>query len=389
MTSKSVFTILIVSLGWSLTGISSGDQTLRGLQEVISNYPKHASTTIYPDIYQQQRDAGQRVEQIDRLLPADARIALFDPNGDGTPEKTILQAHLKNKSQQQTLALYRNSTAESDPSSQSPISLVIFSSRDGQLYMEWKTELAGPRLWMQEGKDIGFQVVDVNRDGKDEIMTITGIGASLGANLQMFAWDGKNYQQITPPIHGHDFQFDRDGHGNIRIRVRSRYEESFHVYEWDGEQYREVSAENYHRREAEIYESTLLGGDPITLYVFEDYLQRAVLNYRKNGEIHKAIDLCEQALQEIDIPGKLIPVMPSEEANLTPQQLKAAQENLEVRRKLIPVLPHLLLGELNEQVGNFEEALKHYKKALQLDPTSKTPRNRIKVIERRLPSPSR
>jgi hypothetical protein len=391
MIGKSILTILIVSLGWSLMGISFNDRTPTGLQRAVARQLEPASTRKHSDAYQQQSEAEQKTEQIDRFLPGDPRMVLFDPDGDGTPEKAILTAHLKDKSQQQTATLYGTSMAESGASIQPtrPLSLVIFSRREGQLYKEWETQLAGPRLWGQEGKDIGFQVVDVSADGKDEIMTITGIGASLGADLQIFAWDGKSYQQINPRIDGHYFQFDRDARGNLRIRVRSRYEESFHVYEWDGKQYREVNAKSYSWWEAELYESILLGSDPLTPYIFGDYLRRAVSSYRRNGEINKAINLCEQAVQVIDIPGKLIPVMPSDEADLTSEQLKAIRENFDLSRRSIPALPHLLLGELNEQVGNLEEALRHYERASHLDPSDKTPGNRIRAVERRLRSPLR
>lgn len=386
MIQKLTITILIIGLGYSPVVISFNDRT-HGVPQRLdpigsSNGAKRA------DIDQPQHPFEQRVKRIDRLLPRDARIVLFDPDGDGNQEEAILTAHLKNHFQQQTVVLYRKSMVESGGSLQSmnPLTLVIFSNYQGQLYKEWETKLAGPRVWVQEGKDIGLQIVDVNADGKDEIMTITGIGASLGAHLQIFAWNGKSYQQINPPIDGHYFQFDRDGRGNLRIRAKSRYEEVFHIYEWDGRQYREVNAKSYPKREAEFYENMLLGSEPLTPYLFEDYLQRVVWSYRRNGEIDRAIDLCEQALQVIDMPGKLIPVMPSDEANLTLQQLEAIQENFEVSRRSIPASLHMLLGELNEQMGHLNEALQHYGRALQLDPSNQLLSDRIKAIEHRLRS---
>jgi len=383
-----MLTILILILSCGLTVISLNDHPSKGLERPSSNQPESPNSQKDSNADQQRLEVGQKVKQVGRLLPRDARVVLFDPDGDGKSEKAIITAHLKDRLQQQTVVVYEQSVAGSGASTH-PLFLGVLSARDGQLYKEWETQLAGPQLWTERGKDIGLQIVDVNADGKDEIITITGIGASLGANLQIFAWDGKNFQQINPPINGHYFLFDRDGRGNLRIRARSRDEESFHVYEWNGNQYREVDAETYSWREAQFYENVLLGTEPITPYIFGDYLQRAVWNYRRNADLRMAIDLCEQALHVVSIPGKLIPVLPSEEANLTPQQLKATLENFEMRKRSIPALPHLLLGELHEQVGNLEEALKHYEEASRLDPSDQTVGNRIKAIKGRLRSPFR
>jgi len=369
---KSILITLIVGVVWSPAAVLS-ELTLAGVSIQPSSQGAKNPLSL-----------EQKAEEIALLLPEGAKVAWFDPQGHGNLEKAILMVHAKESgSQPQVAVIYEKSSGKADISSQ-PLSLAIFSHRDGQLYKEWETELAGPQLWMQDGKSIGFQVVDVDADGKDEILTITGMGASLGARLQIIAWDGKSYRQITPQIEGHQFELSRDERGFLRIRARSRYEELFHIYEWEGKQYLEVEAGNYFRREAEFYENVLLGPEAITPYLFGDYLQRAVWNYRKAGDINKALELCEQALHVLDQPGKLAPVLPSEEANLTSQQREAIRENFERSRSSLHALLHSLLGELNEQRGDFEAALKHFREALQFDPSDQGLRNRIKAIEHRL-----
>lgn len=367
--------------------ISLDGQITRGFFREVSDLRQPPRRNFSPrNPHQPQHEP----EQGSHLLPADAQIVPFDPDGDGKPEGVVLRAHLKNPAQEQLVIIYRKSVVEASQSSQSMSSLmlVIFDRRGGQWYKEWETELAGPQLWMQDGKHIGFQIMDVNGDGKDEIVTITGTGASLGAYLQIFAWGGRSYQQVNPLVDGHFFEFDRDERGHVRVRVRSRYEALFHVYEWDGNRYREVDAESYHRREAEFYENVLLGSEPVTPQLFGEYLQRAVWNYRKDGQIQKAIALCEHAVQVLDLPGKFVAVMPSEAANFTKEQIKAIEEDFERKKGLLPALPHRLLGELYEQEGNMTEALRHYERAVQFGSSDQTLHERIKAIKQRLRFPS-
>ena len=156
---KSILITLIVGVVWSPAAVLS-ELTLAGVSIQPSSQGAKNPLSL-----------EQKAEEIALLLPEGAKVAWFDPQGHGNLEKAILMVHAKESgSQPQVAVIYEKSSGKADISSQ-PLSLAIFSHRDGQLYKEWETELAGPQLWMQDGKSIGFQVVDVDADGKDEILT--------------------------------------------------------------------------------------------------------------------------------------------------------------------------------------------------------------------------
>lgn len=104
--------------------------------------------------------------------------------------------------------------------------------------------LPGTFLWMQAFKTNGFQVLDLNGDGYDEIVTITAEGASLGAYLNVFALrQGKLVSILGKAkgyeIGGYGFKFEPSPGGKYRIIISGKDNSSVQIYSWDGKEFKD------------------------------------------------------------------------------------------------------------------------------------------------------
>jgi len=102
--------------------------------------------------------------------------------------------------------------------------------------------ISGTFLWMQDFKTNGFQIIDLNGDGVDEIVTITSEGASLGAELNIFAVREGSLVSILGKLNGYavdgyKFEFQQDS-GKYAIVVYGKDGNQSQTLRWNGREFR-------------------------------------------------------------------------------------------------------------------------------------------------------
>jgi hypothetical protein len=105
--------------------------------------------------------------------------------------------------------------------------------------------IPGTFLWMQDFKTNGFQIIDLNCDGVDEIVTITSEGASLGAELNIFAVrEGSLVSILSKPngyaLDGYRFEFQQES-GKYAIVIYGKDGNQSQTLRWDGREFRGAS----------------------------------------------------------------------------------------------------------------------------------------------------
>ncbi len=102
--------------------------------------------------------------------------------------------------------------------------------------------LSGTFLWMQDFKTNGFQIIDLNGDGVDEIVTITSEGASLGAELNILAVRKDSLVSILGKpngyaVDGYRFEFQLES-GRYSIVIYGKDGNQSQTLRWNGREFR-------------------------------------------------------------------------------------------------------------------------------------------------------
>lgn len=85
-----------------------------------------------------------------------------------------------------------------------------------------------------------FSVSDITGDGRPEVIVTSAVGASIGATLQAFSFNGESLSQIAK-IEGHHFEIVSSGAGKAAV-IRSRWkdEQTVQTFVWNGAEFKEV-----------------------------------------------------------------------------------------------------------------------------------------------------
>ncbi|HXU39421.1 MAG TPA: FG-GAP-like repeat-containing protein [Blastocatellia bacterium] len=85
-----------------------------------------------------------------------------------------------------------------------------------------------------------FDVRDITGDGRPEIFVTSAVGASIGATLQAFSFNGESLREIAK-IEGHHFEIVSNGAGKAAV-IRSRWkdEQTVQTFVWNGAEFKEV-----------------------------------------------------------------------------------------------------------------------------------------------------
>jgi hypothetical protein len=103
--------------------------------------------------------------------------------------------------------------------------------------------LPGTFLWMQGFKTNGFEVINLDGEDGDEILTMTSDGASLGAYLNIFAIRNNRLESVLDKPRGleigvYGLNLDRLDNGTYRIVVSTDKEgRKTEIYQWDGRKF--------------------------------------------------------------------------------------------------------------------------------------------------------
>lgn len=157
------------------------------------------------------------------LTVAKERAALwhFDIDDDGVDEKIVL---------------YTEHTPTLEDGALSLIMSVLSKDND-KFVIRASTLIKGSVLFDVnfDGTTTPLIVSDVTGSGHKDIVVASGVGASVGGNLQVFSIEGTSLQQIAS-VAGHFFQIDRSIKGTV-ITARWKDEIQSRRYKWDGQNF--------------------------------------------------------------------------------------------------------------------------------------------------------
>ncbi len=184
-------------------------------------------------------------ELVRRFLPKPAKIETlrtFDPITKTETHALAAKTGRMNGKDDKYLAFIYNTT---DAKKGGHLRLRVVQNPEGRTAI-LDQDLPGTFLWMQAFKTNGFQVLDLNGDGNDEIVTITSEGASLGAYLNVFTIrQGKLESILDRPkgyeVDGYAFKFDPVPNGKYRIVISGKDKSSVQIYGWDGRRFKKIS----------------------------------------------------------------------------------------------------------------------------------------------------
>ncbi len=184
-------------------------------------------------------------ELVRRFLPKTAKVETlrtFDPITKTETNALAAKTGRMNGKGGRYLALIYSTT---DSKESGHLRLRVVQNPEGRTSI-LDQNLPGTFLWMQDFKTNGFQVLDLNGDGNDEIVTITAEGASLGAYLNVFALrQGKLVSILSKPkgyeIDGYGFMFKPSPGGKYRIIISGKDNSSVQMYSWDGKEFKRTS----------------------------------------------------------------------------------------------------------------------------------------------------
>jgi hypothetical protein len=151
-----------------------------------------------------------------------AALAEADLDGDGTVE---------------TVVVYKQSAPDQQGATQSLVLGVLIRQGEG-FSLRTSVPLGGGVLFniKVDGADLPVAVRDVTGDGRPEIIVASGVGASLGGELQVFKVEGTALNRALN-AGGNIFQVHkRPGQPSV-VTAQSRYSPEAVSYRWDGQRF--------------------------------------------------------------------------------------------------------------------------------------------------------
>src|SRR5262249_41638360 len=102
--------------------------------------------------------------------------------------------------------------------------------------------ISGTFLWMQDFKTNGFQIIDLNRDGVHEIVSIYSEGASVGDELNIFAVRERSLASVLSKpngyaVDGYKFAFLQES-GKYAIVIYGKDGTQYQTLRWNGREFR-------------------------------------------------------------------------------------------------------------------------------------------------------
>ncbi len=210
-------------------------------------FPKLAVLVVlclyHPSVCAAQEGA---VELAKQFLPPKAGLAQFekfDPKSGEFIERNpaVLTGHIVSEKSKDIVFAYYSKA--SDMPTKSLFVDLLHETKSGYVKLS-EFSYYGRFLWVQDFSTIGLRLLPVGKGGRESIGIITSMGASLGAQLQVFQWDDTFGLLNTMPerLSAYDFSFFAES-GRLRIVLSfEKYpgEKGARVpiaYQWEGKKF--------------------------------------------------------------------------------------------------------------------------------------------------------
>jgi hypothetical protein len=176
----------------------------------------------------------EQLEQVERQLPAGSRIATYAIS-ETAQRAALSSSDLSGDGHTETIVVYNSAGTEPIGGGQ-PLFLAVLSLKEHKSALGSTALLHGGRIYTRfsDKQAVPFAIRDLTGDGRPEIIVTSGVGASLGGWLQVYAFDGSSLHQIAN-VNGHTLRLNSKGPGKpSEITAKSRYEDKPRNYRWNG-----------------------------------------------------------------------------------------------------------------------------------------------------------
>lgn len=178
---------------------------------------------------------SKQLRQVESYLPEGSAIEIFPISG--TQEKAaIATVDLNGDGTQETIVAFN------DPQTNGSLFLGVLAHDVDKMILLSSVRLPGTYVYgnIYDSLDVPFAVRDVTGDSVPEILITSSQGASIGAQLQVFSFDGQSLQEIAS-IDGNDIRLIDRGFGRPAIIKAYRKDDSKeHRFEWKGSKFEEA-----------------------------------------------------------------------------------------------------------------------------------------------------
>lgn len=200
--------------------------------------PPALGKTIEPTVEPPRTLVGsthERLKQIEDLLATDSRIYLSPIEGNKSVP-ALLEADVDGDGDSEVIAVHSAKPTMQEPTP--PLFLSVLNQRQGKLVVKTSTPLTGGVLFNIQisGSAVPLAVTDLTGDSHPEIVVASGIGASLGGELQVFRLQDNSLVSLTR-IGGNIFLLKSRAGGKGIITAQSRYQNKAVSYRWDGKEF--------------------------------------------------------------------------------------------------------------------------------------------------------
>jgi hypothetical protein len=236
--------------------------------------------------------------------------------------------------------------------------------------------LPGTYLWMQDYVTNGFELMDLNGDGDDDIVTISAFGASVGAEFSIFALKNEDLIRIFS-AGGHRFNFDRLSGGEIRLVIYGKWSDASNstidVYAWNGDTFVRLDNDFFEYYEPELKKITneILKVTPKSATGREYLTRQAVGIFMKHHKYNEAIELCKRVLPLIEDPS--LDVLPPSaiKPGMSKEEHRQIENFVEISRIQSRADVHRFLRDVYEASGDLGKAQEESEAAQALDTEAK------------------
>lgn len=337
-----------------------------------------------------QSDGRELDELVNLFMPKNARVEAlraYDPTAKTeSTHSAALFGRLASSQAKYVAFIYHNTDEQVDQ--RHLVLRIVLNPRGNATVFDRK--LLGSFLWMQNNRTNGFQILDMNGDGNDEIVTISSEGGTLGAYVNVFAVTLKGIKPILKPSEGYTvaggytFDFERTKNGIVRIVIYGKWTEkqssTVEVYEWDGKEYVKSSRgfPQYHWARLQRLREQVVSIEPVPASWRVELARQAVQIYLSQRKHRAAISLCEEVLGIIDNP-QLAILVPSSVAKkaATAEEEKSTHAWWEINKiEAKAEMYHLLAGAYRSS-GDFRRERKNLEKSQALEAEAKQKEARL------------
>jgi len=181
----------------------------------------------------------QQLRQVESYLPKGSAIRTF-PIDETQESAAIATADLNSDGTQETIVAFN--IPEKNDGSMGTLFLGILSDTGDKMTLQSSVRLHGDYIYnnIYEPLGVPFAVRDITGDGIPEILVTSSQGASLGAHLQVFSFDGKSLQPIGSVAGNVIRLIDRGAGRSATITAQWKGDSKEQLFEWKGGKFEEV-----------------------------------------------------------------------------------------------------------------------------------------------------